>query len=204
VPTNLTDQAADPTRRVRPVVFAFLLLALMTLGELRLRDRLLYANRVEFDFVAFNVAAIRDGRPVFKAWQHRVLSPVAVWAIGRLAGRDPQAIKVFCNLMIATANLLLFSIIRRRGGNLVQSLVGVAVFGFGRLLLAYKLEYADEFAPEDHVFEDHGVKVIVDPKSLPYLEGTQLDFVREGLNEGFKFHNPREKDRCGCGESFRV
>ncbi len=54
------------------------------------------------------------------------------------------------------------------------------------------------------VFEGHGVKVLVDPKSLPYLDGTELDFVREGLNEGFKFRNPREKDRCGCGESFRV
>ena len=52
------------------------------------------------------------------------------------------------------------------------------------------------------VFEGHGVKVLVDPKSLPYIDGTQLDFVREGLNEGFKFHNPNEKDRCGCGESF--
>ena len=70
--------------------------------------------------------------------------------------------------------------------------------------LAYKLEYADEVAAEDVVFEDRGVKVLIDPKSLPYLEGTQLDFVREGLNEGFKFLNPREKDRCGCGESFRV
>ena len=70
--------------------------------------------------------------------------------------------------------------------------------------LAYKLEYADEAAPEDQVFEDRGVTVLIDPKSLPYLDGTQLDFVREGLNEGFKFRNPREKDRCGCGESFRV
>ena len=70
--------------------------------------------------------------------------------------------------------------------------------------LAYKLEYADEVAAEDLVFEGHGVKVLVDPKSLPYLEGTQLDFVREGLNEGFRCNNPREKDRCGCGESFRV
>ncbi len=70
--------------------------------------------------------------------------------------------------------------------------------------LAYKLEYADDFAPEDQVFEDHGVKVIVDPKSLPYIDGTELDFVREGLNEGFKFNNPNERDRCGCGESFRV
>jgi iron-sulfur cluster assembly protein len=70
--------------------------------------------------------------------------------------------------------------------------------------LAYKLEYADDFAPEDVIFEGHGVKVLVDPKSLPYIDGTELDFVREGLNEGFKFHNPREKDRCGCGESFNT
>jgi len=70
--------------------------------------------------------------------------------------------------------------------------------------LAYKLEYTDDVAPEDVIFEGHGVKVLVGPKSLPYLEGTELDFVREGLNECFKFHNPRETDRCGCGESFRV
>jgi iron-sulfur cluster assembly protein len=70
--------------------------------------------------------------------------------------------------------------------------------------LAYKLEYVDELAAEDVVFEDQGVKVLVDPKSMPYVDGTQLDFVREGLNEGFKFINPNERDRCGCGESFRV
>ena len=70
--------------------------------------------------------------------------------------------------------------------------------------LAYKLEYVDDVAPEDVVFEDQGIKVLVDPKSLPYIEGTRLDFVREGLNEGFKFENPNERDRCGCGESFRV
>ena len=70
--------------------------------------------------------------------------------------------------------------------------------------LAYKLEYADEVRPDDVRFESHGVTVVVDPKSLPYLDGMELDFVREGLNEGFKFHNPREKDKCGCGESFRV
>ncbi|MEN9383270.1 MAG: Iron-binding protein IscA [Pseudomonadota bacterium] len=70
--------------------------------------------------------------------------------------------------------------------------------------LAYKLEYADEVAPEDVVFEAQGIKVLIDPKSLPYLDGTQLDFVREGLNEGFRFHNPNERDKCGCGESFRV
>jgi iron-sulfur cluster assembly protein len=70
--------------------------------------------------------------------------------------------------------------------------------------LAYKLEYADAMLPEDVVFEGYGVKLLVDPKSLPYLDGTELDFVREGLNEGFRFRNPKEKDRCGCGESFRV
>jgi iron-sulfur cluster assembly protein len=70
--------------------------------------------------------------------------------------------------------------------------------------LAYKLEYVDDSQPEDAAFESEGVKVFIDPKSLAYLDGTQLDFVREGLNEGFKFQNPNERDRCGCGESFRV
>ncbi len=70
--------------------------------------------------------------------------------------------------------------------------------------LAYTLEYVDEPAPEDLVFEGHGVKVLVDPKSLAYIDGTQLDYVREGLNEGFKFNNPNVKGTCGCGESFRV
>ena len=70
--------------------------------------------------------------------------------------------------------------------------------------LAYKLEYADEIHPEDTRFESHGVYVVVDPKSLPYLDGTELDFAREGLNQGFKFNNPNVQDSCGCGESFSV
>jgi iron-sulfur cluster assembly protein len=70
--------------------------------------------------------------------------------------------------------------------------------------LAYKLEFADEINAEDMTFESNGVRVLIDPKSLAYLDGTELDFVREGLNEGFKFNNPNEKDRCGCGESFNV
>jgi len=70
--------------------------------------------------------------------------------------------------------------------------------------MAYKLEFADAPNPEDIVFESHGVKVLVDPKSLPYIDGTELDFAREGLNEGFKFNNPNVKDECGCGESFNV
>jgi iron-sulfur cluster assembly protein len=70
--------------------------------------------------------------------------------------------------------------------------------------MAYKLEFVDEVNPDDMVFEHNGVKVIVDAKSLPYLEGMELDFAREGLNEGFKFNNPNVKDQCGCGESFNV
>jgi len=70
--------------------------------------------------------------------------------------------------------------------------------------MAYKLEYADAVGPDDTQFESHGVKVVIDPKSLPYLDGTELDFAREGLNEGFKFSNPNVKDACGCGESFNV
>ncbi|MGA8009367.1 MAG: iron-sulfur cluster assembly protein IscA [Thiomonas sp.] len=70
--------------------------------------------------------------------------------------------------------------------------------------MAYKLEFVDQEASEDLAFESHGVKILVDPKSLAYVDGTELDFVRQGLNEGFQFNNPNEKDRCGCGESFRV
>lgn len=70
--------------------------------------------------------------------------------------------------------------------------------------MSYVLEFVDEMQPEDQVFEGHGVKVIIDPKSLLYLDGTELDFTREGLNEGFRFNNPNVKDACGCGESFNV
>ncbi|MFD0966313.1 iron-sulfur cluster assembly protein IscA [Seminibacterium arietis] len=70
--------------------------------------------------------------------------------------------------------------------------------------LAYLLEFVDVLNDDDQIFEDQGVKVIVDTKSLVYLDGTQLDFVKEGLNEGFKFNNPNVKDQCGCGESFNV
>jgi iron-sulfur cluster assembly protein len=70
--------------------------------------------------------------------------------------------------------------------------------------LAYVLEFVDEAAAEDSVFDSHGVKVIIDPKSLVYLDGTELDFVREGLNEGFKFNNPNVRGECGCGESFNI
>ena len=70
--------------------------------------------------------------------------------------------------------------------------------------MAYKLEFVDEVDSEDDVYESHGIKVFVDARSLPYLDGTELDYTREGLNEGFKFNNPNIKDQCGCGESFNV
>ncbi len=70
--------------------------------------------------------------------------------------------------------------------------------------MAYTLEFADEILPEDVTFASHGVTVLIDPKSLPYLDGTELDYTKEGLNEGFKFNNPNVKDSCGCGESFTV
>ena len=70
--------------------------------------------------------------------------------------------------------------------------------------MAYSLEFADEKDAEDLVFEDRGVKVLVDPKSLLYLDGTELDYQKEGLNEGFQFNNPNVSESCGCGESFTV
>lgn len=80
--------------------------------------------------------------------------------------------------------------------------VGVRTSGCSGM--AYTLEFVDEANAEDQQFESHGVKVLVDPKSLSYLDGTELDYVREGLNEGFKFNNPQVKEQCGCGESFSV
>jgi iron-sulfur cluster assembly protein len=70
--------------------------------------------------------------------------------------------------------------------------------------LAYVLEYVDQPNIEDMSFVDRSIHVFVDPKSLAYLEGVEVDYIRKGLNEGFEFTNPQEKDRCGCGESFRV
>ncbi|MFT5895928.1 MAG: iron-sulfur cluster assembly protein [bacterium] len=70
--------------------------------------------------------------------------------------------------------------------------------------LAYVIEFADEVAANDEVFEDNNITVIIDKKSLVYLEGTELDFTREGLNEGFLFKNPNVNAECGCGESFTI
>lgn len=70
--------------------------------------------------------------------------------------------------------------------------------------MGYTLEFVDDSLPEDLVFESHNVKIFIDPKSLAYIDGTELDFTKEGLNEGFVFNNPNVKDACGCGESFAV
>jgi len=70
--------------------------------------------------------------------------------------------------------------------------------------LAYVLEYVDNPLAEDQCFDCSGCKVFVDPKSCVYLKNMTVDYVRQGLNEGFQFNNPNERDRCGCGESFRV
>ena len=70
--------------------------------------------------------------------------------------------------------------------------------------MSYVLEFVDSIEDTDEVFEDHGVKIIVDKKSLLYIDGTELDYGKEGLNEGFKFNNPNVAGECGCGESFTV
>ena len=69
---------------------------------------------------------------------------------------------------------------------------------------AYVVNYADDTPPADIVFEDRGVKVFIDRDSLPLIDGTEVDFVKQGLNEAFKFRNPKAKGECGCGESFNV
>ncbi len=69
---------------------------------------------------------------------------------------------------------------------------------------AYVVNYADEILPDDAVFEADGVKVIVDKASLQLIDGTIVDFVKQGLNEAFRFQNPKANGECGCGESFNV
>ena len=70
--------------------------------------------------------------------------------------------------------------------------------------LAYVLEYVDSPQETDQTIECNGCQIFIDPKSCPYLQGITVDYVRQGLNEGFEFKNPNERDRCGCGESFRI
>jgi iron-sulfur cluster assembly protein len=89
----------------------------------------------------------------------------------------------------------------RRGGGLGIR-IGVRTTGCSGL--AYVLEYVDELQPGDDVELHNGLSIVVNKKDQPYLAGLQIDYIRQGLNEGFEFTNPNEKDRCGCGESFRI
>lgn len=91
--------------------------------------------------------------------------------------------------------------IERRGKGLGLRL-GVRTTGCSGL--AYKIDFADAVEEGDREFASNGIRVFIDPQSLPYLEGTELDFVKDGLNEGFRFNNPNVKSECGCGESFNV
>lgn len=91
--------------------------------------------------------------------------------------------------------------LERRGGG-VGIRLGTRTTGCSGL--AYVLEYVDQPESTDVIFDSDGFKIVVDPKSLPIVDGIVVDYVRQGLNEGFEFTNPNEKDRCGCGESFRI
>ncbi|HKJ22996.1 MAG TPA: iron-sulfur cluster assembly protein IscA, partial [Gammaproteobacteria bacterium] len=84
-------------------------------------------------------------------------------------------------------------------GDCVGLRVGVKTSGCSGY--AYKVDFADAIGPDDKVYEAHGVKLVIDPKSLVFLDGMEVDFVRQGLNEVFEFNNPNVKDQCGCGES---
>jgi iron-sulfur cluster assembly protein len=89
-----------------------------------------------------------------------------------------------------------------RRGNGIGIRLGIRTTGCSGL--AYVLEYVDQPEPTDVIFDSDGFKIVVDPKSLPIVDGIVVDYVRQGLNEGFEFINPNEKDRCGCSESFRI
>jgi iron-sulfur cluster assembly protein len=89
-----------------------------------------------------------------------------------------------------------------RRGRGVGIRIGVKTTGCSGL--AYVLEYVDQINTDDQCIDCNNCKIFIDPKSCPYLQGMTIDYVRKGLNEGFEFQNPNERDRCGCGESFRV
>lgn len=99
-----------------------------------------------------------------------------------------------------SAFVKIMSQLQRRGGIGIR--VGVRTTGCSGL--AYVLEYVDELSDGDDTIVFEGFAIVVNKKDQPYLKGMEIDYVREGLNEGFRFNNPNEKDRCGCGESFRI
>jgi iron-sulfur cluster assembly protein len=104
-------------------------------------------------------------------------------------------------LMTASATDRVKSFLDNRGKGLGLR-VGIKTTGCSGM--AYVLEFVDELNEDDSAFEIDGVTLVVDAKSLVFIDGTELDFQKEGLNEGFKFNNPNIKGECGCGESFTV
>jgi hypothetical protein len=116
-------------------------IGMLTLGEYRLFERLLFQDREEYEFVLSGVSGVLSGRPVSQSWQHRFLSPLLVAALDPFTGNRLASLKLFCALMIGCANGLLLLILRRKGASVPLSLFGVGCFGLGHLLLMYRLEY---------------------------------------------------------------
>lgn len=127
----------------------------------------------------------------------RIANPVYARAV---LARCSTINKHMITLTEAAATHIIKSLIHRQRGIGIR--LGVKTTGCSGV--AYRLEFCDDIAEGDSTFEQHGAMVIVDAKSLPYLTGTELDYGREGMGEGFKFNNPNVKDQCGCGESFNV
>ncbi len=117
---------------------------------------------------------------------------------GNNPGKEDRAMAIYLTENAATR---VKSFLAKRGGGEGLRL-GVKTVGCSGK--AYVVEYADSIGPDDQVFESHGVKVIVNAANLAYLDGTEVDYTKEGLSEGFKFSNPNVKATCGCGESFNV
>ena len=103
-----------------------------------------------------------------------------------------------------TAKKKVIELMTEDGFDAAKDFVRVGVKSGGCSGLSYNLTFDNQQYENDKVFEDNGVKVIIDGKSLVYLDGTELDFAKEGLNEGFQFNNPNANGECGCGESFNV
>ena len=114
---------------------------------------------------------------------------------------DPEGKRIMAITLSENAARHVSNFIAKRGKGLGVRL-GVKTSGCSGM--AYKLEFVDVANEDDIAFESFGVKVFTDAKSLAYLDGTELDYTKEGLNEGFKFNNPNVKNECGCGESFNV
>jgi hypothetical protein len=134
------DGAAMP-RVTRPLLVALGLLALLTLGEMRLYEWQLYEGRDDYSFVLANIDGILDGHPVSKSWQHRFLAPATIATISAFTGDRLTALKLFDRALLVIANLLLFVLTLRKGRTPARSLATVALFGLARALAMYRLQY---------------------------------------------------------------